>query len=182
MRPMFTRWLALVVTISLGAVAALSSQDRAPARMPDVIFVPTPPEIVQAMLRLAGVTEHDVVFDLGSGDGRIPILAATMFHARAVGIELDPALVASANAKAVASGVADRVTFLNADFFAADISEATVVTLYLVPYLNLRLVPKLMKELKPGTRIVSHEFDFGDWKPDRTIEAGGRHLHLWTKK
>ncbi len=149
-------------------------------RTPDVHFVPTPTAVVDAMLELANVTASDVVYDLGSGDGRIVIAAARKFGARGVGIELDPQLVNQANRNARKAGVADKVSFLSADLFNVDISEATVVTLYLLRSINLRLQPKLMRELKPGTRVVSHRFDMGDWKPERELTVRGVHVYLWT--
>jgi hypothetical protein len=153
---------------------------QAPARTPDVHFVPTPTAVVDAMLKLANVKASDVVYDLGSGDGRIVIAAAQKFGARGVGIELDRQLVSEANKKAREAGVADKVAFLSTDLFKADISEATVVTLYLLPSINLRLQPKLMRELKPGTRIVSHRFDMGGWKPEQELTVRGVHVFLWT--
>ena len=160
------------------AVAVVAGQ--APARTPDVHFVPTPTAVVDGMLKLADVKASDVVYDLGSGDGRIVIAAAQKFGARGVGIELDRQLVSEANKKARKAGVADKVTFLSTDLFKADISEATVVTLYLLPSINLRLQPKLMRELKPGTRIVSHRFDMGAWRPEQELIVRGVHLFLWT--
>ena len=149
-------------------------------RPPDVMFVPTPPEVVDAMLKLANVTASDVVYDLGSGDGRIPIAAAKEYGARGVGIDLDPRRVREANENAKAAGVDDRVKFLNEDLFTADIHEATVVTLYLLASLNSKLMPKLMRELRPGTRIVSHAFGIGDWKPQRSIRVDGQKVYFWT--
>ena len=147
---------------------------------PDVHFVPTPSAVVDAMLKVANVTSNDVIYDLGSGDGRIVITAAKTYGARGVGIDLDPALIKQANENARKAGVSDRVTFLQADLFKADISEATVVTLYLLRSINLRLQPKLMRELKPGTRVVSHRFDMGDWKPEQTLTVHGAQVYLWT--
>jgi SAM-dependent methyltransferase len=152
---------------------------QAPSRRPDIHFVPSPSEVVDAMLRLAGVAAGDVVYDLGSGDGRIVIEAARQFGARGVGIELDPALVADAVRRAEAAGVADRVRFFEGDIFTSDLSGATVVTLYLLTSINDRLRPKLMKELEPGTRIVSHQFTMGDWQPDAEITVAGRPVYLW---
>ena len=163
----------------LGAATTVVAE-QARARTPDVHFVPTPTAIVDAMLKLANVKTNDVVYDLGSGDGRIVIAAAQKFGARGVGIELDPQLVSEANKKAQKAGVADKVTFLSTDLFRADISEATVVTLYLLPSINLRLQPKLMRELKPGTRIVSHRFDMGAWRPEQALIVHGVHVFLWT--
>ena len=164
----------------LGAATTVAVAEQARAPTPDVHFVPTPRDVVDAMLKLANVTSSDVVYDLGSGDGRIVIAAAQKFGARGVGIELDPQLVSEANKKARKAGVADNVTFLSTDLFKADISEATVVTLYLLPSINLRLQPKLMRELKPGTRIVSHRFDMGSWKPEQELMVRGVHVFLWT--
>jgi SAM-dependent methyltransferase len=135
-------------------------------RPPDVEFVPTPHEVVAEMLKMAEVTQDDVVYDLGCGDGRIVIAAAKQYGARGVGVEIDPELIKVCQEKARKAGVTDRVRFLLKDLFETDIREATVVALYLTPELNLQLRPKLFHELKPGTRIVSHDFDMGDWKPD----------------
>ena len=152
---------------------------HAPTRAPDIHYVPTPQDVVEAMLTVANVTKNDVVYDLGSGDGRIPITAARRYGARGVGIDIDPARIAEANLNAKKEGVAGRVTFLNQDLFTADISDATVVTLYLLSSLNLKLLPKLNKELRPGTRVVSHAFDMGSIKPRRTVDVGGRPVHLF---
>ena len=149
------------------------------APKPDVVFVPTPLEVVDAMLKLADVRSTDVVYDLGSGDGRILITAAKKFGARGVGIEIDPDLIKQAMANARAEGVADKVRFVNQDLFAADISDATVVTLYLLESLNEKLRPKLLRELKPGARIVSHRFRMGDWLPEQAVRVGDRAAYLW---
>ncbi len=131
------------------------------------------------MLKLAEVNENDLVYDLGSGDGRIPISAAKDFGARAIGIEIDPKLVWRANENARKAGVLDRVHFRNEDLFGADIGDATVVTLFLSAEANLRLRPKLLAELRPDTRVISHWHDMGDWQPDRTIRIGSRSIYLW---
>ena len=150
-------------------------------RAPDVVFVPTPNDAVDAMLKVAKVGKDDVVYDLGSGDGRIPIMAVQKYNAaRAVGIDINPDRIKEAQANLKAAGVGDRVRFLNEDLFQANISDATVVTLYLLPSLNLKLLPKLLSELKPGTRIVSHAFDMGTWKPEQTLNAGGSTVYFWT--
>ena len=162
----------------LVSIAALAASQQ-PKRTPDIHFVPTPDEVVEAMLRLADVGANDVVYDLGSGDGRIPITAARRFGARGVGIELDPELVAQATRSAQQAGVADRVRFVEGDIFESDISPATVVTLYLLTSINERLRPKLQKELRPGTRIVSHQFRMGDWEPERDVIVDFRSLFLW---
>lgn len=154
---------------------------RAPPREPDVIYVPTPERVVDAMLNLAGVKPGDVLYDLGSGDGRIPIAAAQRFGVRGVGIDINPVRVREANANAQAAGVSHLVTFKEADLFEEDVSEASVVTLYLLQSLNVKLRPKLLAELKPGTRIVSHAFDMADqWEPERTQEIDGTRIYLWT--
>ena len=155
------------------------------ARVPgqEVPDVRTPLVVVNEMLRLGAVTAHDVVYDLGSGDGRIVIAAAQDRGARGVGFEIDPALVAEATAHARRLGLADRVTFRQDDLFKADLRDATVVTLYLSPDLNRRLRPKLLRELRPGARIVSHAFDMGDWAPTQTLQVtsnqGTHTLYLW---
>jgi SAM-dependent methyltransferase len=134
--------------------------------IPEVPYVPTPQEVVVEMLRMAGVTPDDIVYDLGCGDGRIVITAAKLFGARGVGVDNDPNLIRQSNENARKAGVTDRVRFIEQDLFETDIREATVVALYLLPELNLQLRPKLFRDLKPGSRIVTHEFDMGDWKPD----------------
>ena len=150
----------------------------------DVIYVPTRQAVVDGMLKIAKVTAKDVIYDLGSGDGRIPITAARTYGARGVGIDIDPQRIAEANANAEAAKVTDKVKFLNQDLFTTDISEATVVTLYLLPSLNVKLIPKLNKELKPGTRIVSHAFDMSadgtERKPRETLNVNGRTVYFWT--
>ena len=166
------------VATLLVSIAVLAASQQ-PQRTPDIHFVPTPDEVVEAMLRLADVGANDVVYDLGSGDGRIPITAARRFGARGVGIELDPELVAQATRSAREAGVADRVRFVEGDIFESDISPATVVTLYLLTSINERLRPKLQKELRPGTRIVSHQFRMGDWNPERETVVDFRPLFLW---
>jgi hypothetical protein len=146
----------------------------------DVPYVPTPNEVVDEMLRVARVSKDDVLYDLGSGDGRIVIRAAKQYGARGVGIDIDPERVKEAEANAREAGVSDRVMFRQQNLFDADIHEATVVTLYLLPDVNLKLRPKLWKELKPGTRVVSHAFDMGDWEPQETLEVAGRTIYYWT--
>ncbi|MFO7277151.1 MAG: class I SAM-dependent methyltransferase [Pseudomonadota bacterium] len=158
-------------------VASLVTVVTAVAQVP---YVRTPERVVVAMLRLAGVDENDVVYDLGSGDGRIVIEAARRFGARGVGIDIDPERIREANENARAAGVADRVRFIQQDMFEADLREATVVTLYLVPQFNQRLRPKLLRELPPGARIVSHQYDMGDdWPPLRKRRVGLRTIYLW---
>ena len=171
-----TAILALVVA-SLAVVPAGALQ--APLREPDVVYVPTPQDVVEAMLKMASVTKNDVVYDLGSGDGRIPFTAARLYGARGVGIDISAERIAEATANAKKDGVSERVRFRHEDLFTADISEASVVTLYLLSGLNLKLLPKLNKELKPGTRVVSHAFDMGSIKPKATVDVGGRPVYLF---
>ena len=147
---------------------------------PDIHFVPTPNSVIDAMLRLAKVTPDDVVYDLGSGNGAIVIRAAEKFGARGVGVEIDAKLVKESTERARKRGVGARVSFVQGDLFKANISDATVVALYLSQSTNRRLAPKLMKELKPGARVVSHRFDMYDWRPDQRTRAGGRDVFLWT--
>ena len=170
-----TRRLSLVLILS---AAALAQEKK--LRDPDVIFVPTPEDVVQKMLKMANVHKGDIVYDLGCGDGRTVIAAARDFGARAVGIDINPVRIKESQENAKAAGVTDRVTFRNEDLFEADIKEATVVTLYLLPSLNVKLRPKLWKDLKPGTRIVSHDFDMGEWKPEQTVELDGHTVYFWT--
>jgi SAM-dependent methyltransferase len=157
----------------------LAQTATSPRRSPDVIFVPTPNEVVDKMLELAQVTSKDTVYDLGCGDGRIVITAAQKHGARGVGIDIDPQRIAEANANAKAAKVTDRVKFIEADLFEADISQATVVTLYLLTRLNEKLKPKLLKELRPGTRVVSHAFDMGDWAPEQKVFVSSSTVYLW---
>jgi SAM-dependent methyltransferase len=187
-----TRWYLLALALCLigyevtGRVPSQAQQLQqgtggAQLRSPDVVYVPTPYEAVEAMLKVAKVGKSDVVYDLGSGDGRIPIMAVQKYNAaRAVGIDINPERIKEAEANLKAAGVGDRVRFLNEDLFEAKIGEATVVTLYLLPSLNLKLLPKLLAEVKPGTRIVSHAFDMGSWKPEQTVKADGGTVYFWT--
>ncbi len=172
---MFRASLVLLLT----ALAAAQE----PKRQPDVIFVPTAPEAVAKMLEMAEVDKNDLVYDLGCGDGRI-VIAAAKKGARGVGIDIDPVRIQESKQNAEREGVTDRAKFIEADLFQTDLRPATVVTLYLLPELNLRLRPKLMRELKPGTPIVSHDFDMGDWQPERTeyVDAGDRRhaIYRWT--
>jgi len=177
---MMFRAFGSAVLLAFVVAIPSSAQQTAPSRQLDVVFVPTPSEVVDAMLKLAKVTSNDVVYDLGSGDGRIPIAAAKNYGAHAVGIDIDPERIREATANARTAAVADRVTFRNEDLFTADISPATVVTLYLSPSVNARLTPRLMKELKPGTRVVSHAFDLGSWKPQQRLTVNDRPIFLWT--
>ena len=171
----------LIIATAVSSGLMLAQQPQAPARQPDVIYVPTPQDVVDAMLNLAQVKSTDVIYDLGSGDGRIPITAAQKYGARGVGIDINPERITEANDNLKKANVGDKVKFLTADLFETDISEATVVTLYLLQSLNEKLRPKLFKELKPGTRVVSHAFSMGDaWPPEKTLNLNGRTVYYWT--
>jgi tRNA G37 N-methylase Trm5 len=170
---------AAFCVLSFFMTAALA-QPPVERRGPDVIYLPTPYAVVDAMLELAKVGKGDVLYDLGSGDGRIPVTAAKRFGIRAVGIDIDPQRIEEAKENAKKNGVTKLVEFRNEDLFRTKFSEATVVTLYLLPDLNVKLRPRLLAELKPGTRIVSHQFDMGTWKPERKVELNGRTIYLWT--
>jgi SAM-dependent methyltransferase len=160
----------------------MAVRDQSPPAL-DVIWVGTDLKVVEAMLDAAQVGPGDVVYDLGCGDGRIVIMAASRHGARGVGVDLDPERIVEARRNAERAGVTDRVTFLEQDLFTTDIRAATVVALYLSPEVNLRLRDKLLRELRPGTRVVSHQFDMGDWRPERTIEVpllpSVRLVHFW---
>ncbi len=145
----------------------------------DVPYVPTPPVIVEAMLKLGHIQSSDFIIDLGCGDGRIVVMAAEKFGARGMGYDLNPERISEANENARRANVTDRVRFVEKNLFEADIHEATLVTLYLLPDVNLRLRPKLLRDLKNGTRIVSHSFNMGDWQPDQKIEVNGKTLYFW---
>jgi SAM-dependent methyltransferase len=150
----------------------------------DVPYVPTPPEVVDEMLRLADIKAGDLLYDLGCGDGRIVIAAAKRYGIKAVGIDIDPIRIAESNENAAKAGVAGKVRFIQQDLFEADFKDATVVTMYLLTSVNLRLRPKLLAELKPGTRLVSHSFDMGNWNPDKTSVVttsygDHRNIHFW---
>jgi len=160
--------LALVVLLT----------DQSPSRPPDIHFTPTRHNIADAMLRLASVTADDVVYDLGSGDGRIPIIAAQKYGARGVGIEIDPRLVELSWRIANEAEVASRVSFIVGDLFEADLGKATVITLYVSPSMMKMLAPRL-RALKPGTRIVSHQFPMPGWEPDRRVTVDEAELLLW---
>lgn len=162
------------------APPADGSTDAKPAREPDVIYVPTPQPVVDAMLNLAEVKDGDVLYDLGSGDGRIPITAAKRHQLEATGIDINPVRIREANENAKLEGVTSEVTFKEADLFTEDFSDASVITLYLLDSLNEKLRPRLLAELKPGTRIVSHAFRMGDWEPEQTVQVGDSTIYRWT--
>lgn len=182
------RLLAGVTALGICAAppAALAAPEAAAPvlRAPDVRYEPTEPEVVQAMLRLAQVRPGERVYDLGCGDGRVVIAAVAQAGAEGVCVDIDPQRIAESRENARRAGVAGRIAFLNRDLYETDISDADVVMLFLYPDLNLKLRPKLLRELKPGARVVSHWHDMGDWKPQRTqyVRAGGRgrNVYLWT--
>lgn len=164
----------------VSAVSVASAQTPATDVKLDVPYVPTRPEVVNAMLKLASVSSGDVVYDLGCGDGRIVITAARDYGATGKGIDINPERIAEAKVNARKANVENKVKFAVGDLFKTDFSQASVVTLYLLPAVNLRLRPILLRQLKPGTRIVSHAFDMGDWKPEKTLEVNGATIYLWT--
>jgi ribosomal protein L11 methylase PrmA len=179
---MSIRSAVLVVTVLVATVPGVSvavAQD-APTRRPDVIYVPTPEAVVEAMLQVANVGKSDIVYDLGCGDGRIPVTAAKKYGATGVCVDIDPQRIKEARENVAKNNVGDKVTIVQGDLFEQDLSKASVVTLYLLPSLNEKLMPKLMKELKPGTRIVSHAFQMGDWKPEKELDVEGRKVYYWT--
>ncbi len=173
---------ALLMTLTALALSA-GAQSTTGTKPLDVPYVPTHEKVVAEMLRVANVGTSDVLYDLGSGDGRIVITAARQFGTRGTGIDIDPERVRDAQENARRAGVTDKVRFVHGDIFDARISEATVVTLYLLPEVNMRLRPKLLSELRPGTRIVSHNYDMGDWTPEKTIQVktpnGDHTVYYW---
>jgi SAM-dependent methyltransferase len=187
MRLKFAKVLVGVLALGISTVSAepvpapqaAATPAQQGLRQPDVIYVPTRQSVVDAMLKVANVKAGDVLYDLGCGDGRIPVTAAKL-GARAVCIDIDPRRIAEANENVKKNNVGNSVRVLNQDLFTTDISEATVVSLYLLPSLNLKLRPTLWRTLKPGTRIVSHDFDMGDWKPEQTLNVDGATIYYWT--
>jgi SAM-dependent methyltransferase len=175
--------VCVAILCTVATSITLAQRTRSPtAPTPDIHYVPTSSGVADAMLKLAHTTPADVVYDLGSGDGRIVIAAAKKFGARGVGVELDADLIKDAVKNAAKAGVSDRVTFRQEDLFKTDLSDATVVTLYLSNSINMRLGVILQRELKPGARIVSHRFTMGDWKPDAEQRLEGTSIYLWTIK
>ncbi len=173
---------SLLLLPAIGASAIEPSFAPTQALTPeslDVPYVPTPQSVVDKMLDMAKVTGEDYLIDLGSGDGRIPIAAAKRFGTKGMGVEIDPVRVQEAKTNAVNARVADKVEFRKQDLFETDLSQATVLTMYLLPRVNLQLRPRILNRLKPGTRVVSHSFDMGDWKPDQKIIVDGRPIYLW---
>lgn len=172
--------LSFLIAPALSLTVICSATAQAVTPELDVPFVPTPRQVVHEMLRMADVKPEDILYDLGSGDGRIVIAAAKDFGVRkAVGVDLNPERIQEANTNAELADVADRVEFKEADLFKFDFSDATVVTMYLLTNVNLKLRPRILSELKPGTRIVSHQFDMGEWKPDESKSLEGRDIYFW---
>ena len=172
----------LVLALGLSVITTVAQEPFKPLeKKADVPYMPTHEKVVAEMLKVAKVGKDDILYDLGSGDGRIVITAAKEFGTRGVGVDIDPDLIREARENAVKAGVADKVTFLQQDLFETDIRQATVVTLYLLPEINLRLRPKLLSDLKPGTRVVSHNHDMGDWKPLKTIRVRIPHEYVISK-
>ena len=181
MQPARKLWfISLVLVLSVTFALAQEKAPENKLREPDVIYVPTPEDVVEQMLKLANVHKGDIVYDLGCGDGRTVIAAAKKFGARGVGLDINPQRINESRENAQKAEVTDMVTFHLGDLFEADIKEATVVTLYLLQSLNVKLCPKLWKELKPGTRVVSHDFDMGDWKPEKEVQLDEHTIYLWT--
>ncbi len=172
--------LFVIVSLMLCATMFVAAQDSTytPPKL-DVPYVPTHQDVVDAMLKMAKVTKNDVVYDLGCGDGRIVITAAKTYGATGTGIDIDPERIKEANANAKKANVTKKVKFIEGDLFKQDFSNATVITLYLLPDINLKLRPQLL-DLKPGTRIVSHAFHMGDWEPDETMTVKGSTIYFWT--
>ena len=170
----------IVSLVLLCLICSQAHSQHSARREPDVHWEPSPPDAVQAILKLADVRKNDIVYDLGCGDGRIVIAAAKDFGARGVGIDIDPVRIAESNRNADVAGVKNQVKFREEDLFEADFRDATVVTLFLWPSLNLKLMPILRQQLKPGTRVVSYIHDMGDWTPDKETVVNGRSVYLWT--
>jgi tRNA A58 N-methylase Trm61 len=171
--------LLLLASLAFGMQPAQAQEEPSYPRSLDVPYVPTPEDAVKAMLQLAGVNKDDLVIDLGCGDGRIVIMAAAEFGARGIGYDLNPVRLKEANENAAKAGVQNRVRFILKNLYEADIKNATVVTLYLLPEVNEKLKPRLLAELKPGTRVVCHSFPIHNWKPVKSVEIDGRTLYLF---
>jgi len=182
-RPLALSVLVLAVVVAVASAAVVAQPLKPLEKSPEVPYVPTNEKVVDEMLKVAKVGKNDVLFDLGSGDGRIPITAAKRWGTRGFGVDIDPDRIKEARENATKAGVADKVKFMQQDLFDTDIKTATVVTLYLLPEVNMRLRPKLLADLKPGTRVVSHNYDMGDWKPLQTITVklpDGEHtVYYW---
>ena len=171
--------LGAAALIAAPAIIRRADAQTAPTPRLDVPFVPTPQQVVDKMLELAKVQKTDYLIDLGSGDGRIPVTAAQKFGVKALGVDINPERIKEANERAKAAGVTDLVEFRQADLFQTDISKANVLTMYLLPSVNMKLRPKILSDMNPGSRIVSHAFDMGDWTPEQKVTVDGRTVYLW---
>ncbi|MDB5019546.1 MAG: type 11 methyltransferase [Pedobacter sp.] len=169
----------MLTSLVIILICTISYADAQEKPQLDVPYVPTRPNVVDGMLRMANLKKGDVLYDLGCGDGRIVVAAAKQYGVTAVGFDIDPERIAEANANAKTAGVSDLVKFVNANLFNTDLSKASVITMYLLPSVNMQLRPKILA-LKPGTRIVSHAFDMGDWKPEKTENVDGSIIYFWT--
>jgi tRNA G10 N-methylase Trm11 len=176
--------LALIAVVAASTNSGSSQERRQPVRKPDVPYIGSADEVVDMMLKTAEVTDKDTVYDLGSGDGRIVIAAASKYGARGVGVDINPRRIRGSRRNAMKAGVSRKVTFIEQDLLKTDLTQATVVAIYLDPEMNLRLRPKLLRELKPGARVVSNSFDMGDWKPEKVVKltvAGSECIiYYWT--
>ncbi len=182
MRKLNSLWVSAVVFASmLCIVTTVNAQDEAAAApvKKDVPYVPTPQPVVDRMLEMAAVTKDDVVYDLGCGDGRMVVTAAKKYGAKGVGVDIDPQRIKESNENAKSAGVTDKVKFSIKDLFTMDFAEADVLTMYLLPDVNLRLRPKILSDMKPGSCIVSHSFDMDDWKHDETDEVDSSTIYYW---
>ncbi len=166
--------------IAAPAVIGRAHAQAQPVPRLDVPFVPTPQQVVDKMLELAKIGKGDFLIDLGSGDGRIPVTAAQRYGVKALGVDINPQRISEANERAKKAGVTNLVEFRQQDLFKTDLSQANVLTMYLLPSVNLKLRPKILSEMKPGSRVVSHAFDMGDWKPEQKVSVDGRTVFLWT--
>lgn len=173
-------FLGAAALIAAPAIIRRADAQTEPTPRLDVPFVPTPQQVVDKMLELAKVQKTDYLIDLGSGDGRIPVTAAQKFGVKAMGVDINPQRIKEANERAKSAGVTNLVEFRQQDLFQTDISQANVLTMYLLPSVNMKLRPKILSDMKPGSRIVSHAFDMGDWTPEQKVTVDGRTVFLWT--
>ncbi len=172
--------LGAAVLIASPAIIGRAQAQTEPTPRLDVPFVPTPQQVVDKMLELAKAQKTDFLIDLGSGDGRIPVTAAQRFGVKALGVDINPQRIKEANERAQAAKVTNLVEFRQEDLFQTDLSQANVLTMYLLPSVNLKLRPKILSDMRPGARVVSHAFDMGDWAPEQKVSVDGRTVYLWT--
>lgn len=172
--------LGVAALVAAPAIVGRAHAQAEPVPRLDVPFVPTPQVVVDKMLEVAKIQKGDFLIDLGSGDGRIPVTAAQRYGVRALGVDINPQRIKEANERAQAAGVTNLVEFRQADLFETDISQANVLTMYLLPSVNMKLRPKIWSDMRPGSRVVSHAFDMGDWAPEQKFTADGRSVYLWT--